>query len=139
MKAEMSGHAQKITELITEISDGDLIDLIARFKLEQEERDQKKKRAAEDKIKEIAREAGLSVRLDDADRFDKRKTGTKPGVKARIKYENKITGQTWGGRGLKPKWIKDLLAEGRDLKDYLTDSFKIDLEETNNSEAKAKG
>jgi DNA-binding protein H-NS len=138
MNKKTSGHAQKITGLIADLTDDDLVDLIARFKLEQEERDQKKKKAAEDKIKEIARAAGLTVTLDDADRAEKRKTGTKPGTKARIKYENKATGQTWGGRGLKPRWIKDLIAEGKDLKDYLTDSFRIDLEEANNQQAQNK-
>ena len=126
MKPELSINAKKITTLLVELTDDDLTNLIALFKIAQEDRNQHKKTIAEEKIKAIAKEAGLTVTLDDADRFQKRKVGTKPGVKARVKYCDKETGNTWGGRGLKPRWIKALIAEGKDLNEYLADSFKID-------------
>jgi DNA-binding protein H-NS len=28
------------------------------------------------------------------------------------------TGNTWGGRGPRPKWLRDALAAGKDLKDF---------------------
>ena len=129
MKIELSVSAKKITELMSVLTDDDLITLIALFKMAQVDRDQKKKKIAEEKIKAIAKEAGLTVILDDADRLQKRKVGSKNGAKARVKYHDKQTDNTWGGRGLKPAWIKALIAEGKDLKDYLTDDFRLDSEE----------
>ncbi len=33
------------------------------------------------------------------------------------KYRNKDTGETWSGRGLKPKWVNAALAQGKSLDD----------------------
>lgn len=35
------------------------------------------------------------------------------------KYRNPETGDTWTGRGLKPKWVEAALAEGKSLDDLL--------------------
>ncbi len=44
-----------------------------------------------------------------------RSTGTK---KVAAKYRNTATGDTWSGRGLKPKWLNAALASGRSLADF---------------------
>ena len=38
------------------------------------------------------------------------------------KYRNPETGDTWTGRGLKPKWVEAALAEGKSLDDLLISS-----------------
>lgn len=38
--------------------------------------------------------------------------------KLAAKYRNPQTGETWSGRGLKPKWLAAALAEGRSLADF---------------------
>jgi DNA-binding protein H-NS len=38
------------------------------------------------------------------------------------KFRNPETGDTWTGRGLKPKWLEQALAEGRLLSDFLVDA-----------------
>jgi DNA-binding protein H-NS len=49
-----------------------------------------------------------------------RKTGSPPsGKKVAAKYRNAVSGQTWTGRGLKPKWLSDALAEGKTLADFV--------------------
>ena len=35
------------------------------------------------------------------------------------KYRNPETGDTWTGRGLKPKWLQQALAEGKSLDEFL--------------------
>ena len=45
-----------------------------------------------------------------------KKTGS--GKKVAAKYRNPATGDTWSGRGLKPKWLKAALDSGRSLADF---------------------
>lgn len=40
------------------------------------------------------------------------------GRKVAAKYRNPATGDSWSGRGLKPKWIQAVLAEGKKLEDF---------------------
>lgn len=35
-----------------------------------------------------------------------------------VKYRNPMTGETWSGRGLQPKWLKVALADGKTLADF---------------------
>jgi DNA-binding protein H-NS len=44
-----------------------------------------------------------------------RASGTK---KVAAKYRNAATGESWSGRGLKPKWLNAALASGRSLADF---------------------
>lgn len=70
-------------------------------------------------IKSLMSEHGLTV--DDlggksAGRPSKEKSaGT--GRKVAPKYRN-VTGETWTGRGLKPKWLQSALAAGKKLEDF---------------------
>jgi DNA-binding protein H-NS len=43
-----------------------------------------------------------------------------PKVSAKVapKYRNPATGDTWSGRGLKPKWLSAALADGKTLADF---------------------
>jgi hypothetical protein len=43
-----------------------------------------------------------------------RASGTFP-----VKYRNQETGEMWSGRGLKPRWLINALATGRELNDFL--------------------
>ncbi|MDP1899647.1 MAG: H-NS histone family protein [Rubrivivax sp.] len=38
--------------------------------------------------------------------------------KVAAKYRNPATGDTWSGRGLKPKWLSAALAAGRQISDF---------------------
>lgn len=44
-------------------------------------------------------------------------TGT-TGRKVAAKYRDPATGQTWTGRGLKPKWLAQALENGKTLQDF---------------------
>jgi len=45
--------------------------------------------------------------------------------KSPIKYRNAMTGETWSGRGLMPKWLKVRLEEGHTLADFDTTAAKV--------------
>lgn len=40
------------------------------------------------------------------------------GKKVAAKYRNPATGDTWSGRGLKPKWLTAALAAGKSITDF---------------------
>jgi len=44
-------------------------------------------------------------------------TGSEGG-KVAPKYRDTATGETWSGRGLKPKWLQAAIAAGRKLEDF---------------------
>jgi DNA-binding protein H-NS len=46
-----------------------------------------------------------------------KKAGT--GKKVAAKYKDVATGDSWSGRGLQPKWLRNALANGRKLSDFL--------------------
>lgn len=45
------------------------------------------------------------------------KAGSGAGRKVAPKYRNVTTGETWTGRGLQPKWVKEALATGKKLEE----------------------
>lgn len=128
MKPERSKKCESIMAMAGDLTHEDVNYLIAFFNLEAEKREKEEKKQAIAEIKAIAEKAGIAVSLDDS-ALKKRKTGAKPGFKAKVKYRNSETGDEWTGRGIKPKWIKDLITAGKKLDDYLTDDFKLDSNE----------
>ena len=46
------------------------------------------------------------------------KASVKTGLKVAAKYRDAATGQSWSGRGLKPRWLTQALADGRQLEDF---------------------
>ncbi len=48
----------------------------------------------------------------------KRKAGGAPKPAGVVKYSNGAGG-TWGGRGKRPQWLRDALAGGKQLSDFL--------------------
>ena len=41
-----------------------------------------------------------------------------PGAKVAAKYKNESTGESWSGRGLKPKWLTAAIAAGKKIEDF---------------------
>ncbi|MCA0176283.1 MAG: H-NS histone family protein [Proteobacteria bacterium] len=72
------------------------------------------------KVKALMTEGGLTV----ADLQFKseggsgRRASAAAGRKVAAKYRNNATGDTWTGRGLKPKWLQAQLAAGKTLADF---------------------
>lgn len=67
------------------------------------------------KVKALMAEYGLSA----ADLAGKAAAvKAEGGKKVAAKYRDPASGQTWSGRGLKPKWLQAALASGKSLSDF---------------------
>ncbi len=67
------------------------------------------------KVKALMAEYGLTL----ADIGSKAAAAPKKATtKVAAKYRNPATGDTWSGRGLKPKWLTAALAGGASLADF---------------------
>jgi DNA-binding protein H-NS len=67
------------------------------------------------KVKALMAEYGLTL----ADIGSKAPAMPKKATsKVAAKYHNPATGDTWSGRGLKPKWLTAALAAGRELSEF---------------------
>ena len=69
--------------------------------------------AAVEKVRALMLEYGLTV-----SDLSTRKARKSSGAKVAAKYRDKVTGETWSGRGLQPKWLKAAMAAGRKLQDF---------------------
>lgn len=69
-------------------------------------------------IKALLAEHGLTVADLDGVSGGGRKAGNALGSKVAPKYRNPATGETWTGRGLRPKWIAAAVADGKQLEDF---------------------
>ena len=70
-------------------------------------------------IKTLLSEHGLTVDdLGTKSGATKAKGGANAGKKVAAKYRNAATGESWTGRGLKPKWIQAAIAAGKKLEDF---------------------
>jgi len=66
-------------------------------------------------IKNLLAQHGLTV--DGLKGGVSAKNGSNAGRTVAPKYRNLSTGETWSGRGLKPKWVNAALAGGKSLDD----------------------
>lgn len=80
--------------------------------IEQTQRDDKQQAIAQ--VKLLMTEYGLTI-SDLSSRSAARAPATK---KVAAKYRDKVTGETWSGRGLQPRWLKAALAGGKKLTDF---------------------
>jgi DNA-binding protein H-NS len=69
-----------------------------------------------DKIRALMAEHGLSV-ADVIDKPDGRKANETAKRQAPVKYRDQA-GNTWSGRGLKPRWLTAALQAGGRLEDF---------------------
>lgn len=71
------------------------------------------------KLRELMAEYGLTADdLNDSPREPRKSTKGKTIGKVAAKYKNPETGDTWSGRGLKPKWLQAALSEGKKVEDF---------------------
>lgn len=66
------------------------------------------------KIREIASSIGVTVEISDSG-----KTSPRKGGKVAVKYQNPANPvNKWTGRGMKPKWLRELIEQGRHLEEF---------------------
>lgn len=66
------------------------------------------------KVRALMAEHGLTL----ADLSSKAATPRRSGAKVAPKYRDAATGDTWSGRGLQPRWLKQALASGKKISDF---------------------
>jgi DNA-binding protein H-NS len=66
------------------------------------------------KVRALMAEHGLTL----ADLTSKSATPKRSGAKVAPKYRDAATGNTWSGRGLQPRWLKQALASGKKISDF---------------------
>ncbi|HXD07417.1 MAG TPA: H-NS histone family protein [Burkholderiaceae bacterium] len=70
-------------------------------------------------IKALMQQHGLSLADLGGTKSGPGKSGKeRSGGKVAPKYRNPVTGDTWTGRGLQPKWVQAALASGKTLQDF---------------------
>ena len=77
-----------------------------------------KRQAAISEIRRLMAESGLSISDLGASVAPKSRSSTEPVKKVAPKYRDPNTGQTWTGRGLKPKWMSAAIAAGKSTLDF---------------------
>lgn len=102
--------AQTLKELLTQRAQLDQ-------QIEQAQRNEKA--AAIAKVRALMAEYALTAKdLQLAATAKARGKGPRTGAKVPVKYRDKATGDTWSGRGLQPRWLRQALADGRKLADF---------------------
>jgi DNA-binding protein H-NS len=66
------------------------------------------------RVRQLMAEHGLTL----ADLSAKPAAAKRAGAKVAPKYRDVATGNTWSGRGLQPKWLKQALASGKQISDF---------------------
>ena len=78
------------------------------------DKQQGKRREVIGKIKQLAASIGVGVEIIDAATASPRK-----GRKVPIKFQNPDNlSEQWSGRGVRPKWLQNLLNQGRRLEEF---------------------
>ena len=95
-----------------------LSDLIARAKARQEELAKERVSKLRDKISALVKAEGMALDEVFGGARGARGKGSRGG-KVKPKYRNPSTGETWTGRGKRPRWFAAALAAGKKEKDFL--------------------
>lgn len=96
-----------------------LSDLIARAKARQAELAKEKVAKLRDKISALVKAEGIALdEVFGGARGPRAGKGSRGG-KVKPKYRNPATGDTWSGRGKRPRWFAAALAAGKKEKDFL--------------------
>lgn len=80
------------------------------------------KRASIERLRALIAEEGLTL-ADLAGEAKTPRSMTKAlptkGRKIPPKYRDPVTGQAWSGRGIKPRWLQQAMAEGKSIEEFL--------------------
>lgn len=99
---------------LQELSEIELAAMIGNAQRALREKQDSKRKEGMAKIREIAAACGLVVEIADAAKPSSQKGGKVP-----VKYQNPANpANQWTGRGMKPKWLREQLDQGRALEEF---------------------
>jgi DNA-binding protein H-NS len=93
-------------------SEEELLALIAEAQTHLEALRRSKYKEVIAQIKELAASIGVTVDIHEASK------ATAANIPAKFRNPDNYS-QTWSGRGIAPKWLKALIAQGRDKNEFL--------------------
>lgn len=97
-----------------ELSESELAAMIDNAQRALRDRQDGKRKEGIAKIREIAASIGVTV-----DILDPTKSSSRKGGKVAVKYQNPANpADKWTGRGMKPKWLRELIEQGRQLEEF---------------------
>lgn len=96
----------------------DLMKEIEALQAQAEAMRREEKAAAVARVKDIMGEYGLTIA--DLGSVSHSRSSLK-GVPVPAKYRHPASGAAWSGRGQKPRWLRDEIAQGRSANDFLID------------------
>jgi len=99
----------------TDMSEVELSNMIENARKVLKDKQENKRKEVLSQIKELASSIGVNVDITETGtRASSRKGSSVP-----IKYRDPAnSANKWTGRGMKPKWLKELLDQGRSIKDF---------------------
>lgn len=100
---------------LSDMSEVELSNMIENARKALKDKQESKRKEVLSKIKELAASISVNVEITEAGaRASSRKGSSVP-----IKYRDPAnSANKWTGRGMKPKWLRELLDQGKDLKDF---------------------
>jgi DNA-binding protein H-NS len=99
---------------LQELSETELAALLDNAQKALRDRQEGKRKEGIAKIREIAAAIGIAVEI-----ADPAKTSSRKGGKVAVKYQNPANpADKWTGRGMKPKWLRELIEQGRNLEEF---------------------
>jgi DNA-binding protein H-NS len=103
-----------MTTNLHELSESELAAVIDNAQKALRDRQEGKRKEGITKIREIAAAIGVAVDISDHAKSSPRKGG-----KVAVKYQNPANpANKWTGRGMKPKWLRELVEQGRQLEEF---------------------
>jgi DNA-binding protein H-NS len=105
-----------MTNNLHELSETELAAVIDNAQKALRGRQEGKRKEGMAKIREIAAEIGVTVEISE----QSGKPSPRKGGKVAVKYQNPANpSNRWTGRGMKPKWLRELIEQGRQIEEFL--------------------
>ena len=107
-----------MNEKLNELSEVELANLIDTAQKTLRDRQQGKRKEVVAQIKELAASVGYTVELTEISP-EKAAGSSRKGSKVAVKYRNPENPKhQWTGRGMQPKWLRELIEQGRSLEEF---------------------
>lgn len=101
-------------ENFSQMSEAELAAMIENAKKALKDKQESKRKEIIAKIKELAASIDVNVEITEPG-----KPAARRGAKVAIKYRNPDNpSEKWTGRGMKPKWLRELIEQGRKLEEF---------------------
>ena len=103
-----------MTTNLQELSETELASVIDNAQKALRDRQEGKRKEGIAKIREIAAAIGVNVEITEIG-----KSSTRRGGKVAVKYQNPANpANKWTGRGMKPKWLRELVEQGHQVEEF---------------------